>query len=45
MLEMLRFDGTLVPDEVLESKAWNAPSPIVPRMNALYKAGPARIAG
>ena len=38
MLEMLRFDGTLVPDEVLESDEWNAPSPMLPSMRGLYEA-------
>ncbi len=36
--EKLRFDGTLVPDKVLASEAWNAPSPMLPCMHGLYEA-------
>ena len=38
LLEMVRFDGTLVPDEVLESVEWNAPCPMLPSMYGLYQA-------
>ncbi len=38
LLEKLRFEGTLVPDEVLESIDWNAPSPMLPSMRGLYEA-------
>ncbi len=38
LLEKLRFDGTLVRDEVLESEEWNAPSPMLPSMHGLYEA-------
>jgi hypothetical protein len=38
LLEMLRYDGALVPDEVLESGEWNAPSPMLPSMHGLYEA-------
>ena len=38
MLETLRFEGTLVSDEVLESDEWNAPSPMLPSMHGLYEA-------
>ena len=38
VLEMLRFDGRLVPAEVLESEAWNAPSPTLPGTHGLYEA-------
>lgn len=37
-LEKLRFDGRLVPDDVLESEEWNAPSPTLPSMHGLYAA-------
>lgn len=38
LLDRLRFDGTLVPDEVLESEEWNAASPTLPSMHGLYEA-------
>lgn len=38
LLEMLRFDEALVPDEILESAEWNAPSPMLPSMHGLYEA-------
>ena len=38
LLEGLRFDGTLVPVDVLESEEWNAPSPRLPSMRGLYEA-------
>lgn len=38
LLEKLRFDGTLVPDDVLASEEWNAPSPRLPGMGGLYEA-------
>jgi hypothetical protein len=38
LLEMLRYDGTLVPNEVLESEEWNTPSPMLPSMRGLYEA-------
>ena len=38
LLEKLRFDGTLVSDEVLASDEWNAPSPTLPSMHGLYEA-------
>ncbi len=38
LLERLRFNGTLVSDEVLESDEWNAPSPMLPGMHGLYEA-------
>lgn len=37
LLEKLRCDGRLVPDEVLESEEWNAPSPMLPCMHGLYE--------
>ena len=37
LLEKLRFGRTLVPDEVLESEEWNAPSPTLPSMHGLYE--------
>jgi len=38
LLEKLRYDGALVPDEVLESGEWNAASPTLPSMRGLYEA-------
>lgn len=38
LLEMLRFDGTLVSDDVLESEEWNALSPTLPGTRGLYEA-------
>ena len=38
LLEKLRFDGKLVPDEVLESEEWSAASPMLPSMHWLYEA-------
>ena len=37
MLEMLRFDGTLVSDEVLASDEWTSASPRLPGMHGLYE--------
>ncbi len=38
LLEKLRFNGTLVSDDVLESDEWNAQSPMLPGMHGLYEA-------
>ena len=38
LLEMLRFDGTLVPNEILQSDEWTAASPRLPGMHGLYEA-------
>ncbi len=40
MLEMLRFDGTLVPHEVLQSDEWTSASPMLPSMHGLYEPTP-----
>lgn len=37
-LEELRYDGALVPDEVLRSDEWTAASPRLPSMRGLYEA-------
>lgn len=37
LLEKLRFDGRLVPHEVLQSDEWTAASPRLPGMHGLYE--------
>ena len=37
-LEELRYDGALVPDEVLRSDDWTSASPMLPSMHGLYEA-------
>ena len=36
-LEELRYDGLLVPDEMLDSDCWTAESPRLPSMHGLYE--------